>query len=142
AASASVRAAQSLLRSRRRRGAGSRTESVPGRHSPLALGCLDLLALERQIREQLLELRRVPRRVHASLHQLQSFDPALELAAFLVERPQLRILRQRRGGSGCTEREYGSDPAVLAIRLRIRASLLVAAVVEQRVLGNHRAGLL
>src|SRR5688572_15820774 len=98
--------------------------------------------LQRNRGDELLELRRVLRLVHALLEQPQRFDPPLEIAPLHVQRAQLRI-----GGqpvvSGDSQREHGGYLAVLVLRIgprvrRIGAAFLVAVIVEQRVLGGEQ----
>ena len=94
--SSGLRLPTSTLREARRRLRGRPRTRDRGRRSRLRFpftalpsAVLDLLALERQLGQQLLELRRVAVRVHPGLHQLQAFDAPFEVAALLVQRAQL-----------------------------------------------------
>ena len=64
---------------------------------------------------------------------------AFERAAFLVERAQLRIGGQRIALARGAERQQRGDPPFLAVGRRLADAFLVAAVVEQGVLGQHDA---
>src|SRR5262245_37415571 len=104
-----------------------------------ALRLADLPGLQGQFGDDLLELGRVLLRVHAVLHQPERLHPAFQRAAFLVERPQLRIRGQRIALPGGAEREQRRDSPFLAVGRRLRGSFFVPAVVEQGVLGQQDA---
>src|SRR5829696_636740 len=99
--------------------------------------------LQRNCRDQLLEFRRVFRRVHALFEQPQRLDTPLEIAPLHMQRAQLRIRRQA-VVAGDAERQDRRDLAVLVFGIgagvrRIGAAFLVAIVIEQRVLGGEQA---
>src|SRR3954466_8928600 len=112
------------------------------RHSPLAsrpsLPRPNRLRLHRQLHQQVLE--RVIVRIGAQrrLSLLQLFDATLEREAFLVQRREPRIVRSR-GGRVCTtaKEDTTRERAITSgghLHLRLRRSLLVAVVVELRML--------
>src|SRR3990167_1567410 len=79
----------------------------------------DLPALERQISQQLLQRRLVPRLVDAPLEQLQRLDAALEIAPLDMERPQPRIGGQRLRRFGRAQRDDRGEPADRPVRRRL-----------------------
>src|SRR6185503_6680468 len=88
----------------------------------LAVGSLfplcraDLSRLQRNCRDQLLEFRRILRRVHALLEQSQRLHPPLEIASLDVQRAQLGI-RGQPIVAGDAERQHRRHLAVLVLRI-------------------------